>query len=207
MNPGPTPAPARLFSPAAERNQAPIGEVLAVWLPGPAQVLEVASGSGQHAEYLCPRQPHWTWQVSDADPLVLPSLAARCHAIPGVAPPLQLDVAAWPWPVPADHYDAIFCANLLHISAPTCTVALMRGAAHHLLPGGQLILYGPFIVAGQPTAASNLAFDADLRARNPLWGLRERSAVQRAAQDHGLVLDTCREMPANNLLLRFRRLP
>jgi hypothetical protein len=70
-----------------------------------------------------------------------------------------------------------------------------------------LILYGPFIVAGQPTAASNLAFDADLRARNPLWGLRERSMVQLAAQDHGLVLDTCREMPANNLLLRFRRLP
>jgi SAM-dependent methyltransferase len=150
--------------------------------------------------------PGWTWQPSDADPASLASIAAwRAHEQPAnVRPPLALDVMASPWPLDTT-FDAIFCANLLHISPWPCCAALMRGAARHLAPHGRLLIYGPFLIDGQPTALSNLAFDADLRARNPQWGVRRLEDVAAQARLAGLVLREQVAMPANNLTLLFER--
>ena len=118
--------------------------------------------------------------------------------------PLRLDVLATPWPPALGRYDAIYCANLLHIAPwPTCA-ALMAGAAAHLEPGGALVLYGPYFVDGVAPAPGNLAFDADLRARDARWGLRRLADAAEAAQHAGLVLEQRFEMPANNLALVFR---
>lgn len=193
-----------LFSAAAERNQAAINTALSACLPGPASVLEIASGSGQHAEHLCRQHVLWTWQPTDADARVLPAIATRCEALVGVKPPVQVDVLATLWPLPSAHFDAVFCANLLHISPVATIDGLMRGAANHLRAGGMLLLYGPFLEQGVPTAAGNLVFDADLRSRNPLWGLRDLDSVQQVAQAHGLTRVARYAMPANNLLLQFR---
>jgi hypothetical protein len=198
-----TALPGTLYSPAAQRNQAAILAALTHCVSGEAAWLEIASGSGQHAAHMASAHSGWTWQPSDANPQVLPAIAARCAALPAVLPPLLLNVCAPTWPVPRAAYDAIFCANMLHISAPATLDAMMSGAALHLRPSGQLFIYGPFRVAGEPLAPSNRAFDADLRARNPQWGLREVGLVQRTAQAHGLELIEQHAMPANNLLLRF----
>lgn len=195
-----------LFSAAAERNQSAINSTLSAWLPGPADVLEIASGSGQHAQYLCSQHANWTWQPTDADPHVLPAIALRCEALPGVRPPMHLDVAGPDWPLAPADFDVVYCANLLHISPEASMAALMRGAAVHLRAHGWLALYGPFLERDVATAPGNLAFDADLRARNPLWGLRQLDVVCSAAQTYGLMLEARQTMPANNLLLRFKRL-
>jgi len=192
--------------PAADRNKAPILDVLQQLLPPSATVLEIASGTGQHAEHFATAEAGWLWQPTDEDEEMLPGIAARCTGLPNVRPPLRLDVLGTPWPVALKRFDAIYCANMLHISPwATCT-ALMQGAARHLVEGGGLlIVYGPFIVEGEPTAPSNLAFDAGLKARDPAWGLRRLEDVQAEARSAGLALQQRFDMPANNLTLVFGR--
>jgi SAM-dependent methyltransferase len=193
-------------SPAADRNKDAILGVMQQQLPPCAAVLEIASGTGQHAAHAAAAQPQWTWQPTDADTDALAGIAQRCAALPNVRPPLQLDVLAWPWPLAqALRFDAVFSANMLHISPPATCAGLMRGAATHLAPGGRLLVYGPFIFDGEPTAPSNLAFDADLRARNPEWGLRRLADVVAQAARAGLDLQQRIAMPANNMVLAFLR--
>jgi SAM-dependent methyltransferase len=199
MNPESAPLP---HSPAAERNAPHILLALQAWLPPQACVLEVASGTGQHAQHFATAMPAWDWQPTEAGSAPLAAIAARCAGLAGVRAPLVLDVLA-AWPVPAAGFDAVYAANLLHIAPWAVTPAFMQGAARALRPGGVLAVYGPFIVDGAALAPSNAAFDADLRARNPLWGLRALREVQAAAASAGLRLAEKREMPANNLLLRF----
>jgi SAM-dependent methyltransferase len=195
------------LSPAAERNRGPILVALQRLLPARGVALEIASGTGQHAAHFAAALAGWRWQPSDADPAMLASIDAWCAGLANVRPALRLDVLHAPWHgVPAE-VDAIFCANMLHISPwPTCA-ALLRGAARHLAPGGVVVLYGPFLVDGEPTAPSNLAFDADLRARDPAWGLRRLADVTREAEAAGLRLRERNAMPANNVLLVLDREP
>lgn len=203
MNPlPPTDLP---FSAAADRNKAVVFDVLVRCLPEAALVLEVASGTGQHAAHAAGSRPSWTWQPSDADPGALPVIAARCAHLPNVRPPVRLDVLQQPWPARLGRYDAVYCANLLHISPWATCAALMQGAANHLAPEGALVLYGPYRVDGEPTAPSNQAFDADLRRRDPAWGLRRLADVCDAAAAAGLSLQARHDVPANNLMLVFRR--
>lgn len=193
------------FSAAAERNAAPILSVLERWLPSGARVLELASGTGQHAERFAAAHPDWDWQPSEAQESALPHLAARCGGLPNVRRPLVLDVRSEPWPVEAGVFDAVYVANLLHISPWEAGVAFLRGAARCLRPLGSVVVYGPFIVEGEPLAPSNVAFDADLRRRDARWGLRVLQAVEASARDAGLVLEERQSMPANNLMLRLRQ--
>ena len=193
-------------SPAAERNAPHILQALLEWLAPQARVLEVASGTGQHAQHFACAVPGWHWQPTEAGAApvaAIAAIAARCAGLPGVRAPLALDVLA-PWPVPPASFDVVYAANLLHIAPWAVTPAFMRGARRALQPGGVLVVYGPFIVDGETLPASNAAFDADLRARNALWGLRALREVQTAAAEAGLQLTDCRTMPANNLLLRFQ---
>ena len=197
---------ARLHSAAAERNQAPIVAQLQRLLPAHGLLLEIASGTGQHAAHAAAAMPAWRCQPSDADDSALASIGAWCQGLPNVLPPLLLDVMATDWPAPKP-VDAIFNANMIHIAPWPVCAALMQGAARHLTTHGLLVLYGPFIVDGESTAASNLAFDGDLRWRNPAWGLRRLSDVLRTCRRAGLHLQTQISMPANNLLLAFGRAP
>jgi SAM-dependent methyltransferase len=198
----PQSASALPHSPAAERNAPHILLALQAWLPPQARVLEVASGTGQHAQHFAAAMPGWDWQPTEATAAPLASIAARCEGQAGVRAPLVLDVLT-AWPVPAAGFDAVYTANLLHIAPWAVTPAFMQGAARALRPGGVLVVYGPFVVDGEPLAPSNAAFDADLRNRNPLWGLRALHEVQAAAASAGLRLVERRGMPANNLLLHF----
>lgn len=199
----PTPHP--LHSAAAERNRGPITSVLQRVLSAHGTALEVASGTGQHAAHFAAALPGWQWQPSDGDAASLPSIGAWCQNLANVRPALQLDVTAPHWPgVPAG-VDAVFCANLLHISPWPCCAALMQGAARHLAPTGLLLLYGPYLVDGEPTAPGNLAFDADLRQRCPAWGLRWLHEVLAEARAAGLHLRERVAMPANNLMLVLAR--
>jgi len=195
-------------SPAAERNAPPILQVLRAWLPASARVLEVASGTGQHAQHFALAQPGWQWQTSEAREAALPALAARLQGLPNAAEPLHLDVldAACMQAVTrrVAGVDAVFVANLLHIAPWDASAAFFDCAARCLAPAGQVLLYGPFIVEGRALAPSNAAFDADLRQRDGRWGLRHLAAVRQAAALAGLQLVEQRDMPANNLLLRFR---
>jgi SAM-dependent methyltransferase len=197
-------APADLpFSPAAERNAPHILRVLQGWLPPKATVLEIASGTGQHALHFAQAQPQWRWWPTEAQAAALPVLQARCAGLANVQAPQVLDVMAPAWPVPAGAFDAVVVANLLHISPWPATAAFFRGAARALRPGGCVAVYGPFVVPGEPLAPSNAAFDADLRARDARWGLRSLQDVQAEALAAGLRLDERHDMPANNLLLRW----
>lgn len=196
-------------SPAAERNRQPILEALRRVLPARGLALEIASGTGQHAVWFAAGLPRWTWQPSEADADMLPAIAARMAqaGASNIRPPVLLDVLADTWPAagPAftGRFDAVFCANLLHIAPwPTCA-ALMRGCARHLAPGGMLVTYGPYLEADVPTAPGNLAFDQSLRARDPAWGIRWLQDVAQEAQRAGLSLQARHAMPANNLLLVF----
>jgi hypothetical protein len=199
-----TPDP-RQHSSAAERNRQPILAVLQRVLPAQGTALEIAAGTGQHAAHFAAALPGWRWWPSDGTAAALPSIAAWCAGLANVMPPLLLDVQAPHWPAAPAAVDALYCANLIHIAPwPTCA-ALMRGAARHLAPRGLLLLYGPYLVDGEPTAPGNLAFDADLRARNPAWGLRRLDAVLDEAGAAGLHLRERVAMPANNQLLVLAR--
>ncbi len=200
-------------SPAADRNKRPILDALTCILGERGTALEIASGTGQHAAWFAAAMPQWIWHPTDADARMRPALASRVAeaALPNLRPPLLLDVMAPQWPSqgPAfaqkeeKKFDAIYCANMLHIAPWAACAALMQGAARHLLPGGLLITYGPYFEEEVPPAPSNQAFDEDLRARNSAWGIRRLEDVEAEARRSGLELRERHAMPANNLLLVF----
>ena len=196
-------------SPAADRNKAPILDVLRRILGTRGAALEIAAGTGQHAAWFASALPGWNWQPTEADAGMLPVIEARIAeaGLGNVQPPLRLDVMAPQWPSPeapfAQRFDAIFCANLLHISPWATCAALMRGAARHLAPGGTLVTYGPYFEEGVPAAPGNVAFDQSLRAQDRSWGIRRLEDVVAEAQRAGLAVRRRHAMPANNLLLEF----
>lgn len=197
-------------SPAAARNRQPILEQLQHLLPATGCALELASGTGQHASHFLRGLPGWRWQPSELQPEALEWLAALGHELPPqdrdrLLPPVQIDVAAADWGLGDARFDLLYCANLLHIAPWACCAGLMQGAARHLAPHGLLVTYGPYLEDEVETAPSNLAFDADLRARHPGWGLRARAAVEQQAGQAGLHLRERISLPANNLLLVWGR--
>lgn len=192
-------------SPAAERNRGPILAELLRLLPAHGTALEIAAGTGQHAAHFAAALPGWTWQPSEGDAASLPSIDAWCRGLPNVRRALQLDVLAAAWPGVPDRVDLVYAVNLLHIAPWPVCAALMQGAARHLAPPGLLVTYGPCLVDGVPTAPGNLAFDADLRARNPAWGLRRLADIEARAQAAGLRLRESVALPANNRLLVWAR--
>ncbi|TVQ93442.1 MAG: DUF938 domain-containing protein [Deltaproteobacteria bacterium] len=186
------------------RNQGPILRALRPLFSGPVRVLEIASGTGQHGAYFAAHLPQLCWQPTDVTRSSFESIEAwRAPVADRVAPPILLDVT-WPtWPACA--VDAIFCANMIHISPFETTRGLLRGAQARLPSGGLLILYGPFTRGGAHTASSNLAFDQSLRARDPRWGVRDLDAVVDLAGQRTLELEQVIEMPANNLTVVFKK--
>ena len=195
-----------LASPAVARNTGPILEVLRAHLPARGRVLEIAAGSGEHAVAFAGALPALDWTPSDPSADARASIAAWAEAagLPNLRPPLALDVldaATWP----DGPLQAVACINMVHISPWAATEGLMALAGTRLGSGGLLVLYGPYREADVPLAASNAAFDESLRARDPAWGLRDREAVAAAAKAEGLALTRRIEMPANNLILLFRR--
>lgn len=196
---------ARRSAPAALRNRDPIAEVLRDWLPATGVVLEIASGTGEHAVYFADRFPALEWQPSDVHPDALASIAAwRDEAgLRNVRPPLTLDASSTEWPI--DQADAVLSLNMVHISPWASALGLIAGARRILPQGGRLILYGPWLKDDIPTAPSNLEFDADLRRRDPEWGLRRVEDFAEAAAANDFRLESTRAMPANNLMLLFRR--
>ena len=200
--------PGALAAPAVARNREPILAVLQRVLPERGLVLEIASGSGEHAVYFAAALPHLTWQPTDPDPDARESIAAyrAAMALPNLLPPLALDAAASRWPVTQiDAIMAIVSINMIHIAPWAAAEGLMAGAERLLPAGGVLFLYGPFREHGQHTAPSNAAFDESLRARNREWGVRDLDEVAALASRHGLALEERVAMPANNLSVVFRR--
>jgi len=199
------------FSPAAERNKAPILERLQALLPAQGSALEIASGTGQHAVWFAAGLPGWRWQPTDFEAQALPAIDARVaeSGPTRIAPALRLDVLAPQWPAEGPAFstlfDAIYCANMLHIAPWVTCAGLMQGAARHLAPGGVLITYGPYLEDGVTTSPGNLAFDASLRAQHPDWGVRPLADVAKQAQHAGLALQQRHAMPSNNLLLVWGR--
>ncbi len=193
------------YAPAPERNREPLLPVLREELPQQGTLLEVASGTGQHAVFFAQAFPGLRWQPTDLDAESLESIEAwRAEAaLPNLLAPLPLDAQSDVWPLTAA--DAVLCINMIHISPWTSCQGLMRGAARVLPPGGPLVLYGPYFVEGRPTAPSNLAFDASLRERNASWGVRELGAVSAEALQQGLELARVVDMPSNNLTVVFRK--
>lgn len=191
-------------APSALRNRAPILEVLDEVLPGHGLVLEIASGTGEHAVHFAAARPDLTWQPSDPDPDNRASIAGWRDeaALPNLRPPLALDVTA-PWPV--DAAAAIVCINMIHIAPWEAALALFAGAARVLPAGGPLVTYGPYRFGGVFTAPSNAAFDADLRGRDPRWGVRDVSDLEAAAAAVGLALIGTFGLPANNHAIVWRR--
>jgi SAM-dependent methyltransferase len=194
----------RRSAPYVARNAEPIAGVLREVLPGHGLVLEVASGTGEHALHFARVFPALLWQPTDPDPAALASIEAwRGEGPANLLPPLRLDAREGEWLVAAA--DAILCINMVHISPWAATLGLLDGAARLLAPGAPLILYGAYRRAGVPTAPSNEAFDASLRARNPEWGLRNLEDVAAEAEGRGFGLERVVEMAANNLTIVFRR--
>ncbi len=193
-------------APATLRNREAIADVLARELPAGGTVLEVASGSGEHAVYFAEAFPQLTWQPSDPSPEALESIAAYRSEYEGenLLVPIHLDASA-PADWHAQHADAMLCINMIHISPWAATLGLFAGAARVLEEGAPLILYGPYFEVGLEPAPSNLAFDAGLRERNPDWGIREVAKIDKVAQDDGFLLANRYEMPANNLMLIYRK--
>lgn len=199
-----TPAGA-LASPAVARNTGPILEVLKAHMPARGRVLEIAAGSGEHAVAFAGALRGLEWTPSDPSAEARASIAAWAEAAgPNLRPALALDVldeATWP----EGPFNAVVCINMIHISPWAATEGLMKLAGRVLPVGGLLVTYGPYREAEGPLAPSNAAFDESLKARDPAWGLRDRDAVAAAAKAGGLALTRRVAMPANNLMLLFRR--
>ena len=195
----------RLYHAHVARNRAPILDVLRRVLPASGLVVEIASGSGEHAVYFAGALPGISWQPTDFDASALASIAAHraAAALPNLLPPLRLDTTAQPWPIA--QADAVVCNNMIYISPWPVTEGLMRGANRVLRSGGILFLYGPYRIDGRHTAPSNEDFDASLRARNAEWGIRDLGDVTDLAARHGFALAETIPMPANNLSVIFRR--
>ena len=195
----------RLFHPRVARNREPILAVLKRLLPARALVLELASGSGEHAAFFAKALPGVSWLPSDIDAKALASIAAfRAEAaLANLLAPVRLDATSEPWPV--KRVNAIICCNMIHISPWAACEGLIAGAGRTLQAGGFLFLYGPFKIDGHHTARSNQEFDAWLRGQNPEWGIRDIGDVRALAAQHGLTLAETVPMPANNLSVVFRR--
>jgi len=204
FDPQPLPTGA-LHAAATERNREPILAVLRRALPPQGAVLEIASGTGQHAAFFAAALPALRWQPSDPSPAHRQSVAAWAAAggLANVAPAVDLDVERWPWPVSAA--DAIVCINMIHIAPWSAAQALFSGAGRVLAASGVLFLYGPFKRDGQHTADSNQRFDERLRAEDPRWGVRDLGDVTALGRDNGFAEPEIVAMPANNLSLIFRR--
>ncbi|HKM87719.1 MAG TPA: DUF938 domain-containing protein [Xanthobacteraceae bacterium] len=194
----------RLYHAHVARNREPILDVLKRVLPSPALVLEVASGSGQHAAHFAQGLPDLLWQPTDADPRALASIAAHRTAVgaANLLAPLRLDVMSEAWPV--ERADALVCINMIHITPWAASEGLMAGAGRILRAGGVVYLYGPYRIDGRHTAPSNQDFDAWLRAQNTAWGVRDLADVTALAARHGFALAETVPMPANNLSVIFR---
>lgn len=196
-------------SPAAERNKAPILDVLRRTLPAEGSVVEIASGTGQHVVHFAGALPALTWQPSDPDASMVAAIRARLQlaALPNVREPLALDVHDLPWPI--EQADALVCINMIHIAPWSATQALFAGAAAHLSThpsiAAPVVLYGPYRIGGAHTAPSNEAFDQSLKARNAEWGVRDLEAVAEVAGEQGFELSGRFAMPANNFVVVFRR--
>lgn len=192
-------------APAALRNRDAIAAVLREVLPPSGLILEVASGTGEHALHFARLFPRLVWQPSDPDPEARASISAWSAeaGLANLREPLALDAAADAWPV--EQADGLLCINMVHISPWQATEGLMRGAKRVLEAGAPLVLYGPYRRSDVPTAPSNEAFDRSLRERNPQWGLRELARVAAEATKNGLELKQVADMPANNVTLVFRR--
>jgi SAM-dependent methyltransferase len=192
-------------APAVARNRGPILAVLQRILPSRGTVLEIASGTGEHAVYFARHLPHLTWQPTDIDPTALASIAAHRAAakLPNLRTPVRLDVTAPDWPI--KQADAVVSINMIHIAPWSAAQGLMSGAARLLAAGSVLYLYGPFKEHGIHTAPSNAAFDLNLRACDPQWGVRDIDDVRALAESHGFDFVERVAMPANNLSLVFRR--
>jgi len=195
----------RRVAPHVARNAAPIIDVLRGILPDQGLVLEVASGSGEHALAFAKAFPHLLWQPTDADPVSLRSVDAwrTAEGAPNLLAPVHLDASSSRWPV--EEAQAILCINMVHISPWAATLGLLAGAGRLLPNGAPLYLYGAYRQQGVETALSNEAFDQSLKARNPEWGLRNLEDVVEEAARHGLKLDAVIPMPANNLSVVFRK--
>ncbi len=195
----------RLFSPSAARNRDPIGDLLASLLPPGARVLEIGSGTGEHAVAVCQRRSDIVWQPSDPDARSRASQDAwAAEAAPNMLPALDLDLTRPGLAGRLDRFDALVCLNVIHIAPWTVAEAIADASLTCLREGGLVYLYGPYL-EGAATAPSNLAFDRSLRSRNPLWGVRARSDVEALFSAAGWAPPECHEMPANNLSLVFRR--
>jgi SAM-dependent methyltransferase len=194
---------AKKVAPAAARNRDAIRNVLHDILPAQGNILEIASGSGEHIVHFAERFPDLHWQPSDPEPAALASITAWSAeaGLPNVAPPIMLDACASEWPIACA--DAILCINMIHIAPWTATLGLMAGAGRLLNPGALLYLYGPFREEGVPLAQGNADFDVSLKSRDSEWGLRWVHEVAEAANAHGFLLHQRLAMPANNLSLLF----
>jgi len=193
----------RQYAPATARNREPILAVLQRTLPRRGLVLEIASGTGEHAAFFASAFPDLVWQPSDVDPAGRRSVVAWTSDVPNVRPPLALDVRDEAWPV--TQADAIVAINMIHIAPWACCLGLVRGAGRVLPADGCLYLYGPYRIGGRHTAPSNEVFDASLKGRDPEWGVRDLEAVVAAADAVGLTHLETVPMPANNQSVVFRR--
>lgn len=193
-------------APAYFRNRDPIRDALKPRLPESGLVLEIASGTGEHAVYNAAAFPNLQWQPSDSDADALKSISAwGAHSgLPNLRPPVRLD-AAQPDSWTVERPDVVINANMIHISPWSVTEGLMKGAGRVLPSGGMMFMYGPYLEATVETAPSNVAFDLSLKQRNPEWGLRLLEDVAALAEQNGLAFAERLSMPANNLMLVFRK--
>ncbi len=197
----------RLRAPASARNQDPIRDVLRRRLPPTGQVLEIASGTGEHVVHFAAALPGLVFQPSDLDARCRESVAAwvASSGLGNIRPVLTLDVTGdWPADVPGGKVDAVICINMIHITPWEATLGLIAGAARMLHPGGLLFLYGPYRRNGVHTAPSNAVFDDRLRAQDASWGIRDLGEVTAVALANGFDAPEVIEMPANNLSVLFR---
>lgn len=195
----------RRNAPAAARNRDPILGILQQQLPDRGLILEVASGTGEHVVHFAAAMPRLTFQPTDPSPEARSSTDAWVEAmgLPNVRPAIELDVTTPAWPI--DEAAGVICINMIHIAPWAAAEGLLRGASGILPVGGPLMLYGPFKEGGRHTAPGNEAFDQDLRMRNPAWGVRDINEVAELAASIDFLAPQIERMPANNLILVFRK--